>query len=70
MRFEVKGKSATYVVKFDKVSHHMWRMGIQGWSCTCPRYVKGRKHQCKHIEMVQNFLKLKKLVIECVPCVI
>lgn len=70
MKFEIIGKSGTYTVKFDMISHHMWHMNIMAWSCTCPSYVKGRNLNCKHIKKVEAYLKLKEIIKEVIPCVI
>lgn len=62
MRFEIQGKTGTYVVKFDKVSHHMYHMNLWEWSCTCGSYQKGKKLTCKHIKRIQSFLKIKETI--------
>ena len=62
MKYEIKGKSGTYTVKFDKISHHMHRMNLYEWSCTCPSYQKGKKLTCKHIQRVRTFLKIKETI--------
>lgn len=69
MKYEIKGKSGTYTVKFDKISHHMHRMNLYEWSCTCPSYQKGKRLSCKHIEKVKLLIKLQEQIKKAVPCV-